>query len=88
MPVLPLPGLLFRSLGRAVDLARKVAPFESIFTAEAMDLLTLARPTDDSLVHEELGITYRPVEQTIDDVVRGLYRNGIVTAAQVGKAAS
>jgi nucleoside-diphosphate-sugar epimerase len=88
MPVLPLPGIFFRTLGRIVDFARKIVPFDSIFTAEAMDLLTLARPTDDSAVHDDLGIVYRPVADTFDEVVRGLYRNGFVTAAQVGKAAT
>ncbi|MBV9484783.1 MAG: hypothetical protein JO246_01860, partial [Frankiaceae bacterium] len=88
MPVLPLPGILFRTLGRVVDLARRIVPFESIFTAEAMDLLTLARPTDDSAVHDELGVTYRPTAETIDEVIRGLVRNGHVTASQAGKAAS
>lgn len=86
MPVLPLPGILFRTIGRIVDLARKIIPFDSIYTAEAMDLLTLARPTDDSAVRDELGITYRPVADTVDEVIRGLYKNGVATAAQVGTA--
>jgi nucleoside-diphosphate-sugar epimerase len=87
MPVLPLPGILFRTIGRIVDLARKIVPFDSIYTAEAMDLLTLARPTDDAAVHDDLGITYRPVAETFEQDIRGLYTNGIVTAAQVGTAA-
>jgi nucleoside-diphosphate-sugar epimerase len=87
-PVLPLPGILFRTIGKLVDLARKVVPFDSIYTAEAMDLLTLARPTDDSAVHTDLGITYRPHAETFDELIRGLYANGKVTAGQVGTIAN
>jgi nucleoside-diphosphate-sugar epimerase len=88
MPVLPLPGILFRVVGRITDLARKIIPFDTIYTAEAMDLLTLARPSDDSAVHEQLGITYRPVIETVVPMIQGLYDNGLLTAKQVGTIAS
>lgn len=87
MPVLPLPGVVFRTLGRVTDVVRKVVPFDTVFTAEAMDLLTLARPTDDSAVHIDLGVTYRPPTETAEEMVRALYDNGRVTAKQAGKAA-
>jgi nucleoside-diphosphate-sugar epimerase len=87
MPVLPLPGILFRVVGRITDLARKIVPFDTIYTAEAMDLLTLARPSDDSAVHDQLGITYRPVIETVEPMIRGLYDGGLLTAKQVGRAA-
>jgi nucleoside-diphosphate-sugar epimerase len=88
MPVLPLPGVLFRGLGRVTDVVRKVVPFDTVFTAEAMDLLTLARPTDDAAVHDDLGITYRPPIETVTPMVHGLHTTGTVTAKQVGKAAT
>jgi nucleoside-diphosphate-sugar epimerase len=84
MPVIPLPGVVFRTIGRILDLARKVVPFNSIYTAEAMDLLTLARPTDDSAVHDHLGVKYRPTEETLAAMIHGLYDNGKITAGQAG----
>lgn len=87
MPVLPLPGVLFRLVGRVTDLVRKVVPFDTVYTAEAMDLLTLARPADDRAVHDELGVAYRPVTETVAPMIRGLYDAGIVSAAQAGTAA-
>lgn len=87
MPVLPLPGVLFRLVGRITDLARRIVPFDTIYTAEAMDLLTLARPSDDSAVHEQLGITYRPVIETVEPMIQGLYEGGLLSAKQVGKIA-
>jgi hypothetical protein len=86
--VIPTPGYVFRGLGRVMDVVRRVVPIETVYTAEAMDLLTLARPTDDSAVHEELGITYRPSVETMDAMVRSLHAAGRLTAKQVGTAAS
>jgi nucleoside-diphosphate-sugar epimerase len=84
MPVLPLPGLLFRGFGRAIDLLRRVVPFDTVYTAEAMDLLVLAQATDDSAVRDQLGITYRPPLETVEAMVRSLYGGGRLTAKQVG----
>lgn len=88
MPVLPTPGVVFRSLGRIVDAVRRVVPVDTVFTAEAMALLTLAQPTDDSLVHSELGVSYRPTEETVEAMVRGLYAAGRLSARQVGQLAA
>jgi dihydroflavonol-4-reductase len=70
-----------------VDVVRRVVPIETVFTAEAMELLTLAQPTDDSLVHDQLGISYRDPAESIEAMVRGLYRTGRLTAKQVGALA-
>jgi nucleoside-diphosphate-sugar epimerase len=88
MPVVPAPGVVFRTLGRGLDAMRKVIPFDTVFTGEAMDALTLVRPTDDRAVHEELGITYRDPDETIEAMVRSLYSAGRVSARQVGVLAS
>jgi dihydroflavonol-4-reductase len=84
MPVVPTPGIVFRGVGRMVDGIRKVVPFDTVYTAEAMDLLTQARPTDDSAVHDTLGIIYRPPIETIEAMVRALYDADRLTAKQVG----
>jgi dihydroflavonol-4-reductase len=88
IPVIPLPGIVFRGLGRVVDLIRRVVPFNTVYTAEAMDLLTNARPTDDSAVHDQLGIYYRPAAETVEAMIRALYDAGRLTAKQVGTLAS
>jgi nucleoside-diphosphate-sugar epimerase len=88
IPVLPTPGMVFRGVGRITDRVRNVVPFDTVFTAEAMDLLTRARPTDDAGVHDELGITYRPPIETVEAMVHGLYAAGRLSAKQVGPAAA
>ncbi len=88
MPVLPTPGAVLRGLGHVSDTVRRVVPFETVFTAEAMDLLTLAHPTDDSAVHDQLGIAYRDPAESIADTVRSLYAAGRLSARQVGRLAA
>lgn len=87
VPVLPLPGIAFRGLGRVVDVVRTVVPFDTVFTAEAMGLLTHVRPTDDSAVHDDLGVGYRPPIETIEAMIGALYRTGRASARQVGRIA-
>jgi nucleoside-diphosphate-sugar epimerase len=87
MPVVPAPGVVFRGLGHLVDGIRRIVPFDTVFTAEAMEVLTLAHPTDDSGVHDELGITYRDRTESIEACIRGLYASGRITSRQAGALA-
>jgi hypothetical protein len=81
------PGSVYRGLGRLTDGIRRVIPFDSVFTAEGMELLTLARDTDDSAVHDDLGVTYRDPMETLATSLRGLYTTGKLTARQAGALA-
>ena len=83
-PVLPTPGVMFRGLGHVSDAMRRVVPFQTVFTAEAMQALTLVRPTDDSAVHAELGITYREPAESIEASLRALHAGGWLDAKHVG----
>jgi nucleoside-diphosphate-sugar epimerase len=87
-PVLPIPGAVFRGLGHATDVVRRVAPFETVFTAEAMATLTLARPVDDPTVRDDLGIEYRDVAATVEASLRALHAGGLLSARQVGRLAT
>ena len=86
-PVLPVPGAVFRGLGRTTDLLRRGVPFETVFTEEAMQALTLVRPTDDSAVEQDLGVSYRDPAETVAASLRALYDGGLLTARQVGAIA-
>jgi nucleoside-diphosphate-sugar epimerase len=81
------PGSVYRGLGRMMDGVRRVVPFDSVFTAEAMELLTLAKDTDDSAVHDELGVSYRDPRETLAASVNGLYATGRLTARRAGALA-
>ena len=83
-PVLPIPGAVFRGLGRSTDLLRRVVPFETVFTEEAMQALTLVRATDDSAVAQDLGVRYRDPAETVAASLRALYDGNQLSARQVG----
>jgi nucleoside-diphosphate-sugar epimerase len=87
IPAVRTPGALYRGLGALFDAIRRVIPFNTVFTAEGMQLLTLAKDTDDSAVHDELRVTYRNPEQTLEDTLRGLYAAGHLTPKQAGALA-
>jgi len=87
-PVLPIPGAMFRGLGWTTDVVRRVVPFNTVFTAEAMAALTLARPTDDRAAHIELGVHYRDVAETVAASLRALHAGGLLSARHVGLLAS
>jgi nucleoside-diphosphate-sugar epimerase len=87
-PVFGVPGGVFRGFGHALDAVRRVVPFESVYTGEAMGLLTQPRLTDDTAVHDELGVTYRDPAESIEASLRGMYAHGKLTAKQVGRLAN
>ena len=87
-PVLPVAGGVFRGLGRGSDLLRRVVPFDTVFTEEAMQALTLVRPTDDSAVERDLGVSYRDPVETVAASLRALYDGGRLSARHVGQLAT
>lgn len=86
-PVLPTPGFALRALGAASDRLRRLVPFRTVFTKEAMELLTLVKPTDDSAVHEVLGVDYRPPRESVAAALAALHAAGRLSARQVGRVA-
>ncbi|HVS68683.1 MAG TPA: SDR family NAD(P)-dependent oxidoreductase [Mycobacteriales bacterium] len=87
IPSMPTPAAVYRVLGSLLDAIRRVVPFSTVFTAEAMELLTRPKDSDDSAVHQELDVHYREVAGTIEDGLRGLYAAGHLTAKQAGALA-
>lgn len=61
---IPLPGSVFRTLGRIADTVAGVVPIGGL-SYEAAQLLTAATPTDDSLTRTELALTWRSAETAI-----------------------
>lgn len=84
-PVLPVPGAALRGLARLLDVVRGVVPFETVFTEEAMELLTRWAPTDDDPVATELGIMWRPVEDTFAAAIDGLVAANRISKRRAGR---
>jgi dihydroflavonol-4-reductase len=88
LPILPIPGIVLREIGRLVDIAARVVPIETVFTRGAMEQFTRMTPSDDRGIHDELGIVYRPVTETFADTVVAMVAEGRLTAKQAGSCAS
>lgn len=73
---IPGPGWMFRGLGVAGDLVRRVLPLEFPLTREAMTFVTRTRLVEDSAELEELGVVWRPVRETYADSLRWLIAEG------------
>jgi nucleoside-diphosphate-sugar epimerase len=87
LPSTPTPASFYRVLGRLLDAIRRVIPFHTVFTAEAMELLTQPKDSDDSAVAKELDVHYRDVADTIADGLRGLYEAGHLSRKEAGALA-
>jgi nucleoside-diphosphate-sugar epimerase len=69
----PVPDVVLRLMGRAADAARPVLPaLLKDVTAAGMDYYTHMPPSDDRPAEAELGMTWRPTEQTLTDTVTSL----------------
>ena len=60
-----IPKALLLGIGRASDLVSKVVPMAPLLSYEAAWLLTTPTRTDDSRTHDELGVQWRPLAETI-----------------------
>ncbi|MEE9609106.1 MAG: NAD-dependent epimerase/dehydratase family protein [Myxococcota bacterium] len=80
-----VPGPALRGIGRTLDLLKKLVAFEYPLTHEAAQFVTRSVPCDSRATVEELGVEFRPLEETLADSIRWLYRSGHVDARYVGR---
>ncbi|MEV4060190.1 NAD-dependent epimerase/dehydratase family protein [Nonomuraea dietziae] len=77
---LRMPGGLLRAAGSSLDLLKRVVPIDHPLTRDAADLMLTLVPTDDTRTLQELGLTLRPVEESVADTVRWLVAEGHLTS--------
>ena len=81
---LPVPGGLMRGLGWLGDRLRSLGLDVGALTYESMLIATRSVPCDDSPVRRELGIAFRPADDTMRDVLRWMHREGHLEANDLG----
>lgn len=81
-----IPGGLMRGIGRLVDLTNTLRkkPIDMPITHEAMVYATGWVIMDDSKAESELGLVFRPLEDSLVDAIRALVKAGHVSAGQAG----
>lgn len=84
----PAPPALVRAAGRVVDLLQRVLPsFDYPLTHEAAVILTGTVPCDSAATTRELGVAFRPTEETLADAIRWLVTAGHLEPRHAGRLA-
>jgi len=83
---LPLPGIAARMSGQLYDRFSGLLRLDLPFGAEAMEYATRWVPLDNSRVQQELGFSFRPLEDTLRDTLVWLHRKGHISRRQAGAA--
>ncbi len=81
-----VPRWLMQGWGKAGDVARKYGK-DLVVTSEACDYLYNFKAADQSATTGELGITFRPLVDTMSDTLLWLHELGELDAKAVGKLA-
>lgn len=76
----PISARALRAMGAGLDLVRRVQPLDWPVNRESTEFMTTMCDTDDALLQEDLGITYRPTEETMADAMRWLVDAGHLDA--------
>jgi nucleoside-diphosphate-sugar epimerase len=86
MRKIPVPGALMRLVGRLVDFINslRTTPIDAPITHEALVYATNWVIMDDSKAEKELGVVFRPVEETMGDAIRSLVKSGDISAEEAG----
>ncbi len=77
MRIITVPPKVMIGLGASLDaVARVIKKFEPPLSRESAFFMSYAKPTDDTRFHEELGVEYRPLQDTVDDFVEWMFVSG------------
>jgi nucleoside-diphosphate-sugar epimerase len=84
---IPFSGAVMRAAGALADRLTPVFNWDLPLTKEGLTYATRWVKMDDSRIREELDFQFTPVEDTLVDSIRWLYREGHITAEQAGRLA-
>ena len=72
----------------AADIVQRVLPFRLPFNFGGVWVVTHGSPIDASATERDFGVRFRPLEDSIADMLRWLHAAGHLTARQAGLAAA
>ena len=82
-----VPGAVMRAAGTLGDLVKRIYDFNFPLTRDSMEFATRWPGADASRTSRELGIVFRPPEDSYRDTLRWMHRAGHLAARQVGRLA-
>ena len=87
LPMVTMPAGPMLPVTRLATAAQRVLPFHVPAEYEGVVVTGNATRCDDSRAREELGVTPRPLRETVRDTVHWLHQAGHLTSRQAGAAA-
>lgn len=85
---LAVSGRLMRAAGSVGDVVKRFYDFNFPLTRDSMEFATQWPGADAERTTRELGLAFRPIEETYRDTLAWMYRAGHLSAAHVGRLAS
>lgn len=82
-----VPGKVLRAVGSLTDGLRKLIPFQTHMTREAMGYVTEWVPADSRRVLAQAGMRFRSAEETFTDTIRWLASAGHIPVRLAGRLA-
>jgi dihydroflavonol-4-reductase len=82
------PAPLMLGMTAAGDVVQRVLPFRLPCNFGGVWVATHGGPIDASATERDLGVRFRPLEDSIADMLRWLHRAGHPTYRQAGRAAA
>jgi nucleoside-diphosphate-sugar epimerase len=82
-----LPARLVIALGTLLDTAKRVHGFRYPLTRDAAEIMVTLVPSDDAAALDALGLTLRPVEESVADTLRWLVAAGHLRPSRAGRLA-
>ena len=79
-----VPGWLMRAGGSVGDVVKRFYDFNFPLTRDSMEFATQWPGADAGRTTRELGLRFRPIEETYRDTLRWMHHAGPLTAAPVG----
>jgi nucleoside-diphosphate-sugar epimerase len=87
IPRIAAPGWLLRGAARTFDLVGRLTGKPMPMTGEGIEIATRFRKVDDSARIAELGVEWRPAEETLEDLFRWFLETGKLPARAVPRLA-
>ena len=70
-----------------MDIFQNIIPGRLPIDSEILFLIENGVPTDDSRAEQELGMSKRPLEETMTDMIRWMHSTGRISDKQAGRLA-
>lgn len=87
-PAMHMPGVMLRAIGEAADMLRRLRPFESQISAEAMKYVTQWVPAVSDRILRAAQMRFRSSEETLADTIRWMSAAGHLESRFAGVLAN